>query len=38
MQRPSIIEYIERLKQLLRAAVLADTLEDFTQALEANQN
>ena len=30
------IEDMQRLKQLHRAAVLADTLEDFTQALEAN--
>ena len=32
------IEDLQRLRQLHRAAVLADTLEDFTQALEANQN
>ena len=32
------IEDRQRLRQLHRAAVLADTLEDFTQALEANQN
>ncbi len=32
------IEDLQRLKQLLRAAALADTLEDFTQALGSNQN
>ena len=32
------IEDLQRLKQLLRAAVLADTLEDFTQALESDQD
>ena len=32
------IDDLQRLKHLHRAAVLADTLEDFTQALEANQN
>ena len=32
------IDDLQRLKQLHRAAVLADTLEDFRQALEANQN
>ncbi len=32
------IDDLQRLKQLHRAAVLADTLEDFTQVLEANQN
>ena len=30
------IEDLQRLRQLLRAAALADTLEDFTQALESN--
>lgn len=34
--RLDAIEDLQRLKQLHRAAVLADTLEDFTQALEAN--
>ncbi len=32
------IEDMERLRQLHRAAVLADTLEDFTQVLESNQD
>jgi hypothetical protein len=32
------IEDMERLKQLLRAAALADRIEDFTQALESNQD
>lgn len=32
------IDDLQRLKQLHRAAVLANTLEDFTQALETNQN
>lgn len=30
------IEDLQRLRQLFRAAVLADTLEDFTQALESD--
>lgn len=32
------IEDLQRLKRLLRAAALAETLEDFTQALGANPN
>ena len=32
------LDDLQRLKQLHRAAVLADTLEDFTQASEAKQN
>ena len=32
------IEDLQRLRQLHRAAVLADTLEDFTQVLESNQD
>ena len=38
--KPTIeaIEDLQRLKQLHRDAVLADTLEDFTQALKSNEN
>ena len=32
------IEDLQRLRQLHRAAVLANTLEDFTQVLESNQD
>ena len=32
------IEDLQHLKRLLRAAALADTLEDFTQALESEQD